>query len=389
METLETTTKRTRTSTVSTKPIGIALVGMGGIASQHLDAIKALMPKAKLLAVCEVDENKAPTLLNSREMNTKVFSRYEELLHHPGISLVDICLPNNLHASATMLALRAGKTVICEKPAGCSLREIDEVCAAEKETGQRAFSIFQNRYGVGVRTLQKLVRKGMTGRLLSAQVSVNWYRPDVYYSNGWRGTWQGEGGGCLLTCGIHAIDVFLDIVGRPKMIFAQVGHRGHAIETEDVAQVLGRFERDDAPGQIQVTTNSPEESTSLKFVFEKMAVLSNPAPYTFADAPWRFLSVDSKMQANLDQQVKALGYTGESDIPREVYAYHQAQLADVIRYLQDGGPLPQVPVSETRKIFELITRIYQSVHTNQPSTEEITPTSLYYERLNGGQGIAE
>ena len=65
------------------------------------------------------------------------YSDFDELLADVTIDLIDICLPPNLHAEASIAALRAGKHVFVEKPMGLTAAECDRIMgAAEKSKKQ-------------------------------------------------------------------------------------------------------------------------------------------------------------------------------------------------------------------------------------------------------------
>ena len=65
------------------------------------------------------------------------------------VDVVDLCTPPYLHVPQILQTLRAGKHVICEKPLGGSLADVDRVAAAEKRSGRRVMPIFQYRFGHG------------------------------------------------------------------------------------------------------------------------------------------------------------------------------------------------------------------------------------------------
>ncbi len=58
------------------------------------------------------------------------YSSTDELLDREDVDIVHVCTPNHLHAQITAAALRRGKHVICEKPVGTSLDDIEKVVDA-------------------------------------------------------------------------------------------------------------------------------------------------------------------------------------------------------------------------------------------------------------------
>lgn len=67
---------------------------------------------------------------------------YETLIAHDGVEAVYIALPNSLHGEWTIRALRAGKTVLCEKPLCASVEETEQVLAVARETGRLLWEAF-------------------------------------------------------------------------------------------------------------------------------------------------------------------------------------------------------------------------------------------------------
>ena len=358
--------------------LGVGIIGMGDISSHHVAAFNALPECVNIMAVCDKETKLAEDVLSKHKTEAVIYSDYKELLQRDDISLVSICLPNAMHTPVTIEALQAGKDVLCEKPIACSLAEIDRILEAMESTGKEVFSIFQARYANGYRTLNKLIETGMPGALYSASVQMHWIRTPEYYA-GWRGTWEHERGGCLLTCAIHAIDALLAVMGQPKILFAKVDAKGHSIETEDTAAILGVFENNNALGSISATTNSMEMSSTMKLVFENVTALSNPEAYAWAAYPWRFLHKNEQKQGELDELVKKLGHeqTSVSGLG------HDPQIRDVVRYFTEGGPLPQVTASEARRSLEFISRVYLSAKTQLPVSCAITKDSPFYETLHG------
>ena len=85
--------------------------------------------------------------------------------------------------------------------------------------------IFQLRYGAAVQKVKKAVESGKLGKLVLGDAYIKWYRSQAYYdSAGWRGTWKVEGGGALMTQGIHTVDLLQWIMGPVDTIFSFADH---------------------------------------------------------------------------------------------------------------------------------------------------------------------
>jgi len=109
------------------------MVGLGLAARAHAEGY-AGDPRAELVAVCDVDEERAQRFAAERGVS-KVYTSYEEMLGDPVIDAVDIATPTFLHSTMTVQAARAGKHVHCEKPFCRSVSEGMEAVTAARENG--------------------------------------------------------------------------------------------------------------------------------------------------------------------------------------------------------------------------------------------------------------
>ncbi|HEY0753704.1 MAG TPA: Gfo/Idh/MocA family oxidoreductase [Ktedonobacteraceae bacterium] len=95
----------------------------------------------------------------------QVFASYEELLADPTIAAVYIPLPNSLHARWTLLALAAGKHVLCEKPFASNAAEAEQMAQAAQESGLVLMEAFHYRYHPLAARMKEIVSSGELGKL--------------------------------------------------------------------------------------------------------------------------------------------------------------------------------------------------------------------------------
>ena len=88
---------------------------------------------------------------------------YEALLEDPEVDVIYNPLPNHLHAEWTIKALRAGKHVLCEKPLVLSLREVDDIAQAAKDTGKIVAEAFMYRHHPQTLKVKEIVDSGVLG----------------------------------------------------------------------------------------------------------------------------------------------------------------------------------------------------------------------------------
>jgi predicted dehydrogenase len=108
----------------------------------------------------------------------RVFGSYEELLADPEIEAVYNPLPNHLHVSWSIRALEAGKHVLCEKPAGLSAAEVEELLRARDRTGRQIQEAFMVRTHPQWLRVRELVRTGRIGALRAVSSFFSYFNED-------------------------------------------------------------------------------------------------------------------------------------------------------------------------------------------------------------------
>jgi predicted dehydrogenase len=141
-----------------------------------------------------------------------------------------------------------------EKPLAITVPEANRIIQACQQAGVNLSVAYQGRFEPLTRQFHAAVQSGRLGRLLLASLYVKWYRDDAYYRSGaWRGAWQTEGGGALVTQASHGLDLLLWLAGPASSVHAQMATLNHAIEVEDAVQALLTFENG-ALGLVEATT---------------------------------------------------------------------------------------------------------------------------------------
>src|SRR5689334_20950728 len=100
----------------------LALVGCGRISKNHFEALRRVDGLA-LTAVCDILPERAQAA--AEQEGVTCFTSYEEMLQQADCDVVSVCTPSGLHAAQGVMAARAGKHVISEKPMAISLGQAD------------------------------------------------------------------------------------------------------------------------------------------------------------------------------------------------------------------------------------------------------------------------
>ncbi len=230
--------------------VRIGVVGCGAIFPTHADAILRI-PCAELAAVYDVVPER--TRAASERYGCHGAQSLEELLAM--VDAVDVCVPSGLHAEVGLRAARAGRHVLAEKPIDTTMAKAKALVEGCEQAGVRLGVISQHRFANDIRAARSAVQGGVLGPMVSGDVYIKWFRTQVYYDSGdWRGTWELDGGGCLINQGVHYIDMLQWIMGPVKAVRACCRTMAHRIGVQDVGNALLEFESG-AVGVLQGSTS--------------------------------------------------------------------------------------------------------------------------------------
>ena len=209
--------------------IKFAVVGQGHIGKRHAEMIRR-NPEAALVAVCDTAPKEQLGLSGLQE---PFYSSLEEMLSaHPEIEVLNICTPNGLHAAHSLLALDAGKHIVCEKPMALTKADCEAVIFKALRMNKNVFCVMQNRFSPPSVWLKDIVENGIIGDIYMVQLNCYWNRDERYYKKGgWKGT-QELDGGTLFTQFSHFIDIMYWLFGDLKDIQAKFNDFNHAALTE-------------------------------------------------------------------------------------------------------------------------------------------------------------
>ncbi len=263
---------------MNTVRFGIVGIGkQGTLYSKFFTKAGSILKGAKLTAVCDIDE-KRRAYAEKNLPGVKVFEDYKEMFASGLIDAVMVETPHYFHPQIAMDALDAGLNVLCDKPAGVYTKQVRQLNEKAKQHPELLFGMmFNQRTNPLYIKAKQLIDSGELGELKRiVWIITDWYRPKAYYDQGgWRGTWNGEGGGVLLNQCPHQLDLFTWLAGMPETVTAQLATRGRDISVENDVTAMCTFKNGasgvfitsthDAPG-----TNRLEITGDLgKVVIEK------------------------------------------------------------------------------------------------------------------------
>jgi UDP-N-acetyl-2-amino-2-deoxyglucuronate dehydrogenase len=337
---------------IDNNPLRIALVGCGRISRNHFEAI-ARVDGLELVSVADKDVARATAV--GAAQNVPSFGSLEEMLAAVPSDLVVVCTPSGLHPQHGIIAAKAGRHVLTEKPMAISLEAADQLVHACDEAGVHLFVVKQNRLNPPIQLLKRAVDKGRFGRLYMANVTVRWTRPQEYYdAEKWRGTWEFDGG-ALMNQASHYVDLMQWLVGPVESVMAKTATQARRIEAEDSGVAVLKF-RSGALGvlEVSVLTYPKNLEGSITLLGEKGSVKIGGTAVNKVET-WQFADYDD------DDKLVELSNTA----PPSVYGFgHQPYYQNVLSVLR-GQAEPETDGRAGRKSLELILGIYESAKTGR------------------------
>lgn len=339
---------------MNNKKLKFAIICCGRIAYRHAEILATQIDFAKLVAVCDIDSEKADTF--SRKHGVPAYTDYHDMLKKEDIDVVNILTESGNHAKHAIDVAQYKKHMVIEKPLALSLDDVDKIIDVCEENKVRLFVVKQNRYNLPVIKLREAIKSGRFGKLVLGTVRVRWCRDQSYYdSAGWRGTWAMDGG-VFTNQASHHIDLLIWMMGNVESISANSATRLVNIETEDTGVAILKFESG-ALGIIEATT-----ATRPKDLEGSISILGENGSVEISGFAMNEMKVWS-FKDELPEDKDVLSTYKQN--PPNVYGFgHLEYLKAVVSSLKQNKPA-HVDGSEGKKSITLINAIYESIESKK------------------------
>lgn len=324
----------------------VAIIGLGDISPIHSTAIND-SGRAKLVAVCDVDESK-----KSGYPEIPFYTDVKTMLAEADLDVAHICLPHYLHYPITKLCIENGVHVFQEKPLSISYEEGLETVALEEQTDKKICVSFQNRYNDTFLQLQHILANEDVGKVTSIKGLVTWYRPESYYTDKpWRGTKKEAGYGSIINQSIHTLDLIQLIGGKIESCKASLSNlTDYAIEVEDTASAAFNFEN--GVKAFFHATNAYTENSSVE-----LQVITEKEKFTIKDSRLYFTNEEGRKEVILEDQ----------KIPGSKFYYGVSHMTLIKRFYLSllNDTEDYVHAKDALVSMEMIELMDQSSRTNQ------------------------
>ena len=217
------------------KKIRVAIIGYGGMGSAHPRYISRV-DTVECAGTYDIDPAR---MALAREKGIHTYASMEELLADPTVDVVTVATPNDQHKDICIACMRAGKSVICEKPVSLNSAELEEMIAVSQACGV-LFTVHQNRrFDEDFHIMKKIFDENILGRVYNIESRV-------HGSRGIPSDWRNKkecGGGMIFDWGIHLFDQMFMMMGtrKVKSLFCDLYHVTNE-ECDDGFKVIVEFE---------------------------------------------------------------------------------------------------------------------------------------------------
>jgi predicted dehydrogenase len=230
----------------------IGIIGLGMMGRTHYEAYQAV-GSAQVVAVADADPKRAAGDLAGTAGNVvagglsqlpmdriKGFTDWRQLIAHPEVEVIDICLPTGAHLEVATAALATGKHVLCEKPLGRDLAEARAIAEAAAKAKGFFMPAMCMRFWPGWDWLKRAVEERTYGAVVAASFRRLSQMPAGWYGNG------KASGGAALDLHVHDVDFVRHLFGRPRAVFS----RGYSKTSGETDHLLTHYLFDRGPALV-------------------------------------------------------------------------------------------------------------------------------------------
>lgn len=225
--------------TPASSPTRVAIAGFGAWGQMHAQAIRAIGGAEVVAVLARSDDARAAAARVVPQAS--VVGELDQLLRLDGIDVVNVTLPNHLHAATAVRALESGRHVFLEKPLGLNLADCDAVIGAARRAGRQVAVNYELRVSHQWGMVHERIAQGDLGRLRYQHLSL-FRKPFRSGAGGWRydparvGSW-------VLEELVHFIDLVLwyaEADGMPVRVTTYGGRPGEPLADHQTAVLQWR-----------------------------------------------------------------------------------------------------------------------------------------------------
>jgi len=343
-------------SAMTSSPLRVAIIGAGQVADKVHASYYCTREDLELVAVCDSRLSQAQALAE-KYGQAQIWDDPQLMLQTVKPDIVSVCSPNRFHYEHTLLALKAGCHVMCEKPPAMTPEQAQEMRDTARRMGNVLAYDFHHRFALDTQLLREQVTAGVLG--------------EIYVTNaralrrcgvpGW-GVFTNkalQGGGPLIDLGVHMLDAAMYVLGFPlvKRVWA------HSFQRIGTRKNCGQF------GEWDPSRYTVEDSLFGTIEFHNGSILRLETSFALNIPEQSIMNVNfcgDKAGATLFPAQVYTDRNGELEIlcSREQADDHRhfRSMEAFVNHVQ-GVPVTIADAEQGFVIQQLVAALYQSAET--------------------------
>jgi predicted dehydrogenase len=334
--------------TVPADPIRWGILATGGIARSFSTDL-SLLGDAETVAVGSRTASSAEAFGAEFGIPNRHGS-YQDLVRDPEVDVVYVATPHPAHRAAALMAIEAGKAVLCEKPFTMNAAEAEEVIAAARSRGTFLMEAMWPRFHPHMARIREIIAEGTLGEIVSVTAEHGHYFSRDPANRLFD---RSLGGSALLDLGIYGISFASMVLGPPDRmtVASNPAFTGVDAQTTVVFQYNG--------GQQAIATGNTYARTPKAAAINGTDARIEIAGPFLTPTTFRVIHRDGAVMETFDQPHEGSGLR------------HQA--AEVARCLRAGlKESPVMPLGETLSIMKTMDAIRLRVESGAAVGEALT-----------------
>ena len=328
----------------------VGIIGYGVVGKTRFKSII----KNTSFEITSVSENNPSARIDIPE-NIQIFSDYQSLIAEADLDIVFISLPNKFAAHATILSLKKGLHVFCEKPPAKTLNELKEVKLISSNTPNLKLMYgFNHRFHLSVEEAKSIIDSNALGQIINMRGVYGKSQMISFNQTDWRTRREESGGGILLDQGIHMLDLMRYLSGEDfSEISSFIDNAFWNFDVEDNAYVLMKS-KTGVVAQLHSSATQWRHLFNLEITMEKGSLILGG------------LLTGSKSYGDETLTIIKADPENDKGAPRESISKYNEDVSwdNEIKYfaksLEEKSPITRGSIDDAMETMRLIEDIYKA-----------------------------
>jgi predicted dehydrogenase len=334
----------------------VAIVGCGLVANDHRAAWKKI-PNAKVVAVCDVNEDLAKTTAH-RWRIPAYYTSLADMINEETLNVVDICTPPQTHASLAVQAMQAEINVLIEKPMTMTVEDAEKIVSCQNDTRVKAGVMHNWLYEPPIMKAKSLVKEGRVGEILSAEIEILNTKADTMAAS--EHHWSHKfPGGRLSELLPHPIYLLRHFLGKEiehiDVLVTKLGHYPW-VRSDELVTV---FRNGNKLGRFYVSLNAPRDAIFVTLYGSRGILKSEIVNATTNLYLERQTSRFNKATDTLGQAAQLVGSTLKNAVKISLGRWESGHDLSIRLFAEsvERGNDPPVTVQDGYQVVKIVERI--------------------------------